>query len=151
MELGGCWVGQTPLPLLALWSGGSLLLEAGCWVKAEVVSQRLNTALVPICYLDKWLYANISLGLERRHKAFSLCYRHWDETYVRALENSDLKDLMRKAGEVTFVDAHRPNKNEGVVEFASRSDMKNAISKLDGSDLNGRKLKIFEDSRRSSQ
>lgn len=65
MELGGCWVGQTPLPLLALWSGGSLLLEAGCWVKAEVVSQRLNTALVPICYLDKWLYANISLGLER--------------------------------------------------------------------------------------
>lgn len=91
----------------------------------------------------------------------------------------DLKDLMRKAGEVTFVDAHRPNKNEGwvallsvktslnslcllrlvlmnvlfllqyrVVEFASRSDMKNAISKLDGTELNGRKLKIFEDSRR---
>lgn len=25
----------------------------------------------------------------------------------------DLKDMMRKAGEVTFVDAHRPNKNEG--------------------------------------
>lgn len=36
-----------------------------------------------------------------------------------------------------------------VVEFASRSDMKNAISKLDGTELNGRKLKIFEDSRRS--
>lgn len=85
----------------------------------------------------------------------------------------DLKDLMRKAGEVTFVDAHRPNRNEGwdsvnsscrppldfsphgsscpqrrVVEFASRSDMKNAISKLDGTELNGRKLKIFEDSRK---
>lgn len=29
----------------------------------------------------------------------------------------DLKDLMRKAGEVTFVDAHRPNKNEGYVAF----------------------------------
>ncbi|XP_030615040.1 serine and arginine rich splicing factor 5a [Archocentrus centrarchus] len=63
----------------------------------------------------------------------------------------DLKDLMRKAGEVTFVDAHRPNKNEGVVEFASRSDMKNAISKLDGTELNGRKLKIFEDSRNHSK
>uniref|UniRef100_A0A3Q0RY63 Serine/arginine-rich splicing factor 5 n=1 Tax=Amphilophus citrinellus TaxID=61819 RepID=A0A3Q0RY63_AMPCI len=63
----------------------------------------------------------------------------------------DLKDLMRKAGEVTFVDAHRPNKNEGVVEFASRSDMKNAISKLDGTELNGRKLKIFEDSRNKSR
>lgn len=35
-----------------------------------------------------------------------------------------------------------------VVEFASRSDMKNAIAKLDGTDLNGRKLKIYEDSRR---
>ena len=39
-------------------------------------------------------------------------------------------------------DTHR------VVEFASRSDLKNAISKLDGTDLNGRKLKIFEDRRR---
>uniref|UniRef100_A0A8C7RML8 Serine and arginine rich splicing factor 5a n=1 Tax=Oncorhynchus mykiss TaxID=8022 RepID=A0A8C7RML8_ONCMY len=57
----------------------------------------------------------------------------------------DLKDLMRKAGEVTFVDAHRTNKNEGVVEFASHSDMKNAIDKLDGTDLNGRKLKLSED------
>ncbi|KAL3968493.1 bromodomain-containing protein 2 [Sarotherodon galilaeus] len=63
----------------------------------------------------------------------------------------DLKDLMRKAGEVTFVDAHRPTKNEGVVEFASRSDMKNAISKLDGTELNGRKLKMFEDSRNHSK
>ncbi|XP_010894573.1 serine and arginine rich splicing factor 5a isoform X2 [Esox lucius] len=63
----------------------------------------------------------------------------------------DLKDLMRKVGEVTFVDAHRTNKNEGVVEFASHSDMKNAIDKLDGTDLNGRKLKLSEDrkSRRS--
>ncbi|CAG13241.1 unnamed protein product [Tetraodon nigroviridis] len=63
----------------------------------------------------------------------------------------DLKDMMRKAGEVTFVDAHRPNKNEGVVEFASRSDMKSAISKFDGTELNGRKLKVFEDSRKSVQ
>ncbi|XP_035618348.1 serine/arginine-rich splicing factor 5-like [Oncorhynchus keta] len=57
----------------------------------------------------------------------------------------DLKDLMRKVGEVTFVDAHRTNKNEGVVEFASHSDMKNALDKLDGTDLNGRKLKLSED------
>ncbi|XP_064784852.1 serine and arginine rich splicing factor 5a isoform X1 [Oncorhynchus masou masou] len=62
----------------------------------------------------------------------------------------DLKDLMRKAGEVTFVDAHRTNKNEGVVEFASHSDMKNAIDKLDGTDLNGRKLKLSEDRKNRS-
>lgn len=36
-----------------------------------------------------------------------------------------------------------------VVEFASRSDMKSAISKFDGTELNGRKLKVFEDSRKS--
>lgn len=27
----------------------------------------------------------------------------------------DLKDFMRKAGEVTYVDAHRGNRNEGYV------------------------------------
>ncbi|KAJ8289679.1 hypothetical protein GJAV_G00004060 [Gymnothorax javanicus] len=61
----------------------------------------------------------------------------------------DLKDLMRKVGEVTFVDAHRTNKNEGVVEFASHSDVKNAIDKLDGTELNGRKLKLYEDRKRN--
>ncbi|MCI4389834.1 hypothetical protein PGIGA_G00103560 [Pangasianodon gigas] len=61
----------------------------------------------------------------------------------------DLKDLMRKVGDVTFVDAHRANKNEGVVEFASHSDMKNAIEKLNGTELNGRKLKLYEDRKRS--
>lgn len=35
-----------------------------------------------------------------------------------------------------------------VVEFASHSDMKNAIDKLDGTDLNGRKLKLSEDRKR---
>lgn len=64
MELGkGVELGAHPSPYLL--SGGSLLVEAGCWVKAEVVSQGLNTALVPICYLDKWLYANVFLGMER--------------------------------------------------------------------------------------
>ncbi|KAM4690946.1 serine/arginine-rich splicing factor 5-like isoform 2-T2 [Rhinophrynus dorsalis] len=57
----------------------------------------------------------------------------------------DLKDFMRKAGEVTYVDAHRTNRNEGVVEFASYSDMKSAMDKLDGVELSGRKIKLVED------
>ncbi|KAL4656219.1 serine/arginine-rich splicing factor 5 [Arapaima gigas] len=60
----------------------------------------------------------------------------------------DLKDFMRKVGEVTFVDAHRTVKNEGVVEFASHRDMKNAIDKLNGTELNGRKLRLSEDRKR---
>lgn len=37
-----------------------------------------------------------------------------------------------------------------VVEFASYSDMKNAIEKLDGTDLNGRRIRLIEDKRRGS-
>ena len=35
-----------------------------------------------------------------------------------------------------------------MVEYASYSDMKNAVRKLDGAELNGRRIKLFEDSRR---
>ncbi|NP_001396762.1 serine/arginine-rich splicing factor 5 isoform 3 [Mus musculus] len=60
----------------------------------------------------------------------------------------DLKDFMRQAGEVTFADAHRPKLNEGVVEFASYGDLKNAIEKLSGKEINGRKIKLIEGSKR---
>ena len=35
----------------------------------------------------------------------------------------DLKDLLRKAGDLTYADVHKDRRNEGVVEFASRRDM----------------------------
>uniref|UniRef100_A0A8D0FZS3 RRM domain-containing protein n=1 Tax=Strix occidentalis caurina TaxID=311401 RepID=A0A8D0FZS3_STROC len=41
----------------------------------------------------------------------------------------DLKDYMRQAGEVTYADAHKGRKNEGVIEFKSYSDMKRALEK----------------------
>ncbi|XP_036398401.1 serine and arginine rich splicing factor 5b [Megalops cyprinoides] len=56
----------------------------------------------------------------------------------------DLKDFMRQAGEVTFADAHRPHLNEGVVEFAYHSDLRNALDKLSGKEINGRKIKLTE-------
>ena len=49
---------------------------------------------------------------------------------------------MRKAGDVTYADAHKEHKNEGKVEFASRRDMERAIDKYDGYELNGRKIKV---------
>lgn len=55
----------------------------------------------------------------------------------------DLKDYMRQAGEVTYADAHKI-KNEGVVEFASYSDMKNALEKLDDTEVNGRRIRLIE-------
>ncbi|KAJ8924373.1 hypothetical protein NQ315_007169 [Exocentrus adspersus] len=59
----------------------------------------------------------------------------------------DLKDYMRKAGEVTYADAHKLAPNEGVVEFASFSDMRNAIEKLDDTEINGRRIRLVEDKR----
>uniref|UniRef100_A0A9J8AHF1 Serine and arginine rich splicing factor 6b n=1 Tax=Cyprinus carpio carpio TaxID=630221 RepID=A0A9J8AHF1_CYPCA len=57
----------------------------------------------------------------------------------------DLKDFMRQAGEVTYADAHKERTNEGVIEFRSYSDMKRALDKLDGTDINGRKIRLVED------
>ncbi|KAK9707724.1 hypothetical protein K7432_010020 [Basidiobolus ranarum] len=57
----------------------------------------------------------------------------------------DLKDFMRKAGEVTFADAHRDREGCGVVEFSSYDDMKSAIKKLDDSDLKGKRVVLKED------
>ncbi|XP_048106218.1 serine and arginine rich splicing factor 5b isoform X2 [Alosa alosa] len=62
----------------------------------------------------------------------------------------DLKDFMRQAGEVTFADAHRPKLNEGVVEFASSSDLKNALDKLSGKEINGRKIRLIEANKKRS-
>lgn len=52
---------------------------------------------------------------------------------------------MRQAGEVTYADAHKERTNEGVIEFRSYSDMKRALDKLDGTDINGRKIRLVED------
>ncbi|CAG8576583.1 9083_t:CDS:2, partial [Scutellospora calospora] len=56
----------------------------------------------------------------------------------------DLKDLMRKAGEVTFADCHKDRDGEGVVEFSSYEDMKNAIRKLDDTELKGKHIILRE-------
>ncbi|KAJ2763917.1 Serine/arginine-rich splicing factor 6, partial [Coemansia nantahalensis] len=57
----------------------------------------------------------------------------------------DLKDFARRAGEVSFADAHKRRPGEGVVEFADESGLRNALRKLDGEDLRGRRVVIRED------
>lgn len=37
-----------------------------------------------------------------------------------------------------------------IVEFATYSDMKNAVEKLDGTEINGRRIKLVEDRPSSS-
>lgn len=77
-------------------------------------------------------------------------YRLIVENLSSRVSWQDLKDYMRQAGEVTYADAHKQNRNEGVVEFASSSDMKTAIEKLDDTELNGRRIRLVEDKRRNT-
>lgn len=74
-------------------------------------------------------------------------YRLIVENLSSRVSWQDLKDYMRQAGEVTYADAHKQRRNEGVVEFASSSDMKTAIEKLDDTELNGRRIRLVEDRR----
>ncbi|OXU25125.1 hypothetical protein TSAR_009538 [Trichomalopsis sarcophagae] len=75
-------------------------------------------------------------------------YRLTVENLSSRVSWQDLKDYMRQAGEVTYADAHKQRRNEGVVEFATYSDLKNAIEKLDDTELNGRRIRLIEDKRR---
>ncbi|XP_078660587.1 serine/arginine-rich splicing factor 6-like [Branchiostoma floridae x Branchiostoma belcheri] len=76
-------------------------------------------------------------------------YRVIVENLSSRVSWQDLKDFMRQAGEVTYGDAHKHRKNEGVVEFRTRDDMKKALNTLDGAEINGRKIKLKEDRRYS--
>ena len=54
----------------------------------------------------------------------------------------DLKDFMRKAGEVTYGDAHGDcGKNRGLVCFVTKSDMERAVDELDGREINGKEVR----------
>merc|ERR1719228_2303098 len=86
----------------------------------------------------------------------SLCPSHKDSAQDFLMPfflvvSEDLKDLMRKAGDVTYADAHKDRRNEGVVEFASRRDMERAMEKFDDYDLNGRRIKIYEEKRKGKK
>jgi len=78
-------------------------------------------------------------------------YRVIVENLSSRVSWQDLKDFMRSAGEVTYADAHKSRKNEGVVEFSRYEDVQNAIDKLDDTELNGRRIKIIDDSRKKKR
>lgn len=78
-------------------------------------------------------------------------YRVIVENLSSRISWQDLKDYMRKEADVTFADAHRHARNEGIVEFASSSDMKRAIDRLDDTELMGRRIKMINDCKESSR
>jgi len=63
----------------------------------------------------------------------------------------DLKDFMRQAGEITYTNTHHIRSGEGIVEFGSRGDMEYALDKLDDTELDGRRIKLFEENKNKSR
>ncbi|KAF5292631.1 hypothetical protein FQA39_LY13964 [Lamprigera yunnana] len=94
---------------------------------------------------DQWSSRSDHRSHERYGPPTRTNYRVIVENLSSRISWQDLKDYMRQAGEVTYADAHKQHRNEGVVEFANYTDMKNAIEKLDDTDLNGRRIRITED------
>ena len=61
----------------------------------------------------------------------------------------DLKNYVSKGVEVSYAEAHKPplKRHEAILEFPTMEDMRTAIDKFDGAELNGRRIKLFEESR----
>lgn len=74
-------------------------------------------------------------------------YRLIVENLASSVSWKDLKNYMGTAGDVTYCDAHNMRRNEAIVEFASSSDMRHAIEKLDNTELGGRRIRLIEDRR----
>ncbi|KAF9965312.1 hypothetical protein BGZ70_005067 [Mortierella alpina] len=66
------------------------------------------------------------------------------ENLAHGVSWQDIKDMMRKAGEVTFADISRDDERQGVVEFSSAEDVENALKTLNGEDLRGNPVTLRE-------
>ncbi|KAF9126865.1 serine arginine-rich splicing factor [Mortierella sp. 14UC] len=66
------------------------------------------------------------------------------ENLAHGVSWQDIKDFMRKAGEVTFADINKENDSQGIVEFSSADDVQNALKSLDGEELRGNVVTLRE-------
>jgi len=57
----------------------------------------------------------------------------------------DLKDTLRRGGEVTYAEAHTRREREGLVQLATREDMERILKRYQGYDMNGREIKLIKD------
>jgi len=79
-------------------------------------------------------------------------YRMLVENLSSSITWQDLKDIMRKHGQVTYAQAHKEKKREGVVEFSCEEDLNRAHQRMNGQTINGRIIqctKLFEPRPRS--
>lgn len=78
-------------------------------------------------------------------------YRIIVENLSTRVDWQELRDMVKPYGEVIYADAHHYRRNEGVVELSSRNEVKRAVEKLTGREINGRKIKVVADLPRYSR
>jgi len=61
----------------------------------------------------------------------------------------DLKDFMRKAGDVTYTTVNRGVRGEGLVEFSDRDGMDYALKELDDTKLDGNYIRLKQEAQNS--
>ncbi|KAF9403224.1 serine arginine-rich splicing factor [Mortierella sp. AD011] len=71
-------------------------------------------------------------------------YRLIIENLTHGVSWQDIKDFMRKAGEVTFADINKDDDSQGVVEFSSADDVQSALKTLNGEELRGSPVTLRE-------
>jgi len=84
-------------------------------------------------------------GGRRNNRPYNTEWRVIVENLSSRCGWQDLKDHLRAAGEVTYAEAHQYIRGEGMVDFATKEDMRIAIDKLDQSELYGRRIRLIED------
>lgn len=88
---------------------------------------------------------NRQLWLDKYALPRSTDYQVIVENLSSKISWQDLREYMRQGScEVTYAITHKPIKNVGCVHFSNKEDMEYAIENLNGTELNGRKLKIFQ-------
>uniref|UniRef100_A0A8R1HG70 RRM domain-containing protein n=1 Tax=Caenorhabditis japonica TaxID=281687 RepID=A0A8R1HG70_CAEJA len=86
----------------------------------------------------------------RYGRPYSTRHRVIVENLSSRISWQDLKDQVRRNGvEPTYAEAHK-RPNEALLCFATSSDLKRCIEKCDGLNLNGRKVKMIDDSQAGS-
>ena len=76
----------------------------------------------------------------------SQCNGHlWATSSIELFSWSELKDIFRKCGKVTYTDAHqRIGSGRGEVCFDTADDLKTALKEMNGFDINGKKIEVFK-------
>jgi len=115
--------------------GERIIVELARGTRRERSADRRHGRRAP--WLDKY-------GAPERTK-----YRVTVENLSTRVSWQDLKDLMRRTAEVCYADAHKEKRNVGIIEFGSRRDLEKALEKYDGYEMNGRKIKLIDETRRS--